>query len=135
MLASPANLGQPEHTFFSSLATVEDDSVLIVGPTWGTRLGTLAHEFDLSLSLLRSVWRILAMYVQTRSHLSLSVERMVDPDIGRPIEVVLEVRGTRSTDETNATWEDIDAALNEEISDADREELSRIGIHVHRGAA
>lgn len=97
---------------------------------------TLAREFGIRTAFLESAARHIAAYVRQHAHLSLSLERLVDREVGRAVQVCFEVHGTRSSEETTQVWNDLGTALDGvAASQDDRNALiEKIGVHVHRGS-
>jgi hypothetical protein len=96
----------------------------------------LAKEFGISAALFRWVKAIVSRTIGSERGLSLSVERLVDREIGRPIQLVFEVRGAASAADVTRIWEAIDFqidALSYGLNDADlRSLVEDISVHVHR---
>jgi len=97
---------------------------------------TLAREFGVRTAFLQSVGRAIATYVRRRPHLSLSVERLVDPEVGHAVQVCFEVHGTRSSEETTQVWDDLETILDGIVACQDDRNalIEKIGVHVHRGS-
>lgn len=96
----------------------------------------LAQEFGVSTALFRRVKAIVSETIRHEDGLSLNVERLVDPEIGRAVQLVFEVRGAASASEVTRIWEAIDArieSLAQTLNHSDlRSLVDGIGVHVHR---
>ena len=125
-----------ETTVYNLVPEANEDVVFTFSEPEG-RLYDLAREFGISLGLVQAVWRIIAAYVDEHPNLTLTVERLVEPEAGDPLEIVFEVRGTRSSEETTQIWEELEALVEGAATSDEENEalLSKIGVHVHRGAA
>lgn len=99
--------------------------------------GALAREFGIRAGFLESLGRAIGRYVRQHPHLTFSVERLVDPEVRRAVQVCFEVNGTRSSEETTQVWNELEAVLDGVAdSQVDRDALiEKIGVHVHRGSA
>lgn len=96
----------------------------------------LAQEFGVSTALFRRVKAIVSETIRHEDGLSLNVERLVDPEIGRAVQLVFEVRGAASASEVTRIWEAINSrieSLAHSLNDSDlRSLVDDIGVHVHR---
>jgi len=96
----------------------------------------LAGEFGVSAALFRKVRAIVSETIKGEQGLSLSVDRLVDPEIGRPVQLVFEVRGAASAEDVTRIWETINSRIESlagGLGNTDfRSLVDHIGVHVHR---
>ena len=96
----------------------------------------LAEEFGVSLALFRRVKAIVSETIGGEHGLSLSVERLIDPEIGRPVQLVFEIRGAASAEDVTRIWETINSRIESlagGLGNTDfRSLVDHIGVHVHR---
>jgi len=96
----------------------------------------LAEEFGVSTTLFRQVKAIVSETVKGEDGLSLSVEKLVDPELGKPVQLVFEVRGAASASDVTRIWEAINSRIetfSHTLSVSDfRSLVDYIGVHVHR---